>query len=156
RGQAPEKPPLLRLGPAVALATVSLDRALIRVRVGEQNQQSYRASFVFNPSGIRYLDVEFPAPPATLNVELKIRGRPVSWGPVDDQAVRPIGGDPARVARVPLSAGLPSKPTTLDIWYQIAPGQVGGRNVGWLGALGPLRTVLAAPRLCSHSGSGSV
>lgn len=156
RGERPETPPLLRLSEAVALATLGVDRALIRVRVGEQGQQSYRASFLLNPASIRHLDIEFPASPTTLNVKVELGGLPASWGPVDEQAARPIGGDAARVARVPLGAGFLRKPTILEVWYQIAPGQLSGANSGWLRVLGPLQTALRAPRLCGHTGRGSV
>jgi hypothetical protein len=156
RGERPEKPPLLRLGEAAALATLGVERALIRARVGEQGQQTYRASFLLNPAGVRHLDIEFPASPMALSVKIGIGGLPANWGLVEDQAPRPIAADPAHVARVPLGPRQLRKPTILDVWYQIAPGQIGGPSPGWTRILGPLQTVLYAPRLCEQTVRGSV
>jgi hypothetical protein len=156
RGERPDMPPRLHLKEATALATIGIDRALIRVGVGEQGQQAYHASFLLNPSGARYLDFEFPVSPAASSVRFEIGGLSASWGPVEEQVVRPVGGDRARVARVPLGAGLLRKPARVDVWYQIAPGQINSASPSWARALGPLQSVLYAPRLCGDPGRGSV
>jgi hypothetical protein len=155
RGERPEMPPMLRLSEASVLATIAIERALMRVWVNEQGQQNYRASFLLNPSGLRVLDLEFPASPTALNVRVEIGGLAADWRPVDDSMPRPLGGDPARIARVPLGGPM-RKPTMLDVWYQIAPGQIGVSNPGWTRVVGPLKTTLYPPRLCGHAGHGSV
>jgi hypothetical protein len=145
RGDRPDKPPLLRLSEAAALATVGVERALIRAVVSEQGQQTYVASFLLNPAGVRHLDIEFPAPPTSLNVKISIGGLPANWGVPEN-----------RVARVPLGPGEWRKLTLLEVAYQIAPGQIGGANSGWTRMLGPLQTILYPPRLCGQAVPGSV
>jgi hypothetical protein len=155
RGERPEDPPKLRLKEATALGAIGIDRVLIRSWVNEERQQSYRVSFLVNPTGARELDLEFPAPPAALNLRVQLDGQPASWGPPADAASSPVGGDPQHVARVPLGAA-PRTQMLLDVWYQIAPGQIGPTGPSWAGAIGPLKTVLYPPRLRGQAGLGMV
>jgi hypothetical protein len=155
-GHRPETPPVVRLSeaPFLSLATVGVQKALIRVWVTEQGQQSYRASFIVERAG-RYLDIEFPAPP-DINVKITVGGQKASWGPIDESAAKPLGNvDASRVARVPLGAGL-VKPTLVEISYETDPGQLAGRGPAWLRAVGPFQTLLKPPRLCGHANRASV
>jgi hypothetical protein len=156
RGERPEMPPRLHLTEATALATTAIERALIRVSVGEQGQQAYHASLLLNASSVRHLDFELPTQPATSNVRFEIGGLPVNWGGVEDQAALPVGVDPSRVARVRLGPGLARKIVRVDVWFQFAAGQLGSANSRWTRALPPLQSVLYAPRLCGDPGRGSV
>jgi hypothetical protein len=156
RGDRPESPPVLRLREAAALATFGIERALIRARIGEQGRQLYHASFLLHPAGARFVDIELPAPPVNLKLEVSLAGLQASWGSVDETAPLPSSADPARVAHVPLGPYSPGKPTVLDIWYQINPAQLAGAAAVWTRALGPLQTVLCPPRLCGQAVPGSV
>jgi hypothetical protein len=156
-GDRPETPPVLRLSEArfLPLATVGVTKALIRVWVGEHGQQSYRASFLVDRVG-RYLDIEFPAPPANLNVKIAVAGKEAGWGPVEENPVKAPGNvDASHVARVPLGTGL-LKATLVDIEYQLGPAQFSGRSPAWLRAVGPFQTLLQPPRLCGHTNHASV
>jgi hypothetical protein len=154
-GERPEDPPTLAMKEGTALASVGLERTLIRASVNEQGQQSYRASFVLNPSSTRYLDFEFPAPPTALNVRVELDGLLATWKPLVDTAQPPYASEPQRIARVSLGVA-PRAQTMIDVWYQIAPGQLNTTNPSWARGIGPLKTVLYPPRLCGYSGQASV
>jgi hypothetical protein len=151
-GDRLETPPVLRLSeaPFLPLATVSIQKALIRVWITDQGQQLYKASFLVDRAG-RYLDMEFPAPPASLNVKVFLGDLDAGWGPLDETAVRPLGNvDASHVARVPLGAGI-FKPTLIDITYQTGSIQLASRSPSWMRAIGPFQTLLHPPRLSGNA-----
>ena len=155
RGERPDDPPKLRLKEAIALATIGIERALIRVSLDEQGQQTYRASFLLNPFASRTLDIQFPVPTTVSSLSVKLDGRSANWVRVDEAASSSMGGDRLQLVRVPLG-GAPRKRVLLDIWYQIAPGQLGTATPSWARAVGPLKTTLYSPSLCGNAGQGSV
>jgi hypothetical protein len=158
RGDRLTAPPILRLSqvPFDSLGSVDVEKVLIRASVTDQGEQSYRASFLLQRASLPYLDIELPAPPTGLNVRFALGGLPANWGPVDDNAPTPAGsGDPPRIARVKLGAGL-IRPTILDVWYSIGLSQLPNRSASWTRALGPVQAVLYPPRLCGHSSRASV
>jgi hypothetical protein len=151
-GDRPEMPPVLRLSeaPFQPLATVAVQRALIRVLVTDEGQQRYHVSFLVARAG-RHLDIEFPAPPASLNVRVTRGEFDAGWGPIDETSAKPLGGvDVSRIAHVPLGAGI-FKPTLVDIWYQTGLGQSAGRGPAWLRTVGPFQTILQPPRICGDT-----
>jgi hypothetical protein len=160
RGSRLDMPLAVRLheGGSAMLDTVGVERALIRVDVTEQGQQSYHARFLINQVNTRYLDIEFPVPLSAVNPIIKLAGLDVhNWGPVKEGEPRPAGDvDPARVARLPLGTGFFSKPTVLEVWYQLAAGPTGSGANSWARALGPVQTTLEPPRLCGQSGRAPV
>jgi hypothetical protein len=155
RGERPDDQPKVRLREAIALSTIGIERALIRVSVDEQGQQSYRTSFLLNPFASRTIDIEFPAAPKALGVSIKLDGSLANWVPGEDVTPMPLSGDPHRIAHVPLG-GAPRKRMVLEVSHKIAPGQLGTAAPFWARAVGPLKTVLYAPSLCGHAGHGSV
>jgi hypothetical protein len=159
RGGRLDAPLALRLSEGAAvLATVGLERVLIRVNVTQQGQQTYQARFLINQLGTRYLDIELPAPLSTLNPVIKLGGLDVNnWGPVREGEPKPAGEvEPARVVRVPVGPDFFSKPSVLDVWYQVGPGQSTTTAESWARALGITQTTLQPPRLCGQSGRASV
>jgi hypothetical protein len=154
RSERPGDAPTLVVRQGATLASSGLERALIRVSVNEQGQQSYHTSFVLNQSSARFLDIELPGPPAALNVRIEVDGLLATWIPIAEAASRQIEGDPQRIARVPLG-GASRDRVMLDVWYQIAPKQLGSAQ-SWAWGLGALKTILYPPRLSGNAGQGSV
>jgi hypothetical protein len=98
------------------MATVGVERALVRVTVGEDGAQQVRASYQVSQLAARHLDLELPAPPAGLNLRVRLDQEPVKW--------KAEGG---RVARLEdLSPGLFRKPVVLEVAYQTAPAAADG------------------------------
>lgn len=157
-GDRPEAPPVLRLSevPFQRLATIAIQKALLRVWVTEQGQQGYHASFLVERAG-RYLDIEFPAPPASLlNVKVMVGDFESGWAPIEESSTRPLGGgDGSRIARVPLGTGI-LKPTLVEVQYQTGPAPYGGRGPAWIRAVGPFQTLLQPPRILGDANHASV
>jgi hypothetical protein len=155
RGERPEDPPKLRLKEAIALGAVGIDRVLIRVWVNEDGHQSYLVSFLLSPSGARDLDLEFPAPPAALNLRIQIDGRSANWGPPAETVSSSPDGVAPHIARVHLGT-VPRKQILMDVWYQAAAGQTAGSGMSRARVLGPLQTVIMPPRLRGQENRASV
>src|SRR5262249_32811181 len=132
-----------------------VQKALIRVLVTDQGQQRYHVSFLVARAG-RYLDIEFPAPPANLNVRVTRGEFDAGWGPIDETTAKPLGGvDVSRIAHLPIGAGI-FKPTLVDIWYQTGPAPPAGRVPAWLRGVGPFQTLLQPPHICGDTSYTSV
>lgn len=117
RTQTLESPLTLSLTEAALapLATIVVDRALLRARVDEAGFQTYRARFLIRKLITRTIDVELPAPPASLNLELALDGQRVD----DIQVVDENG----RVVRLKVEPDLYQKPVVLDLHYHLVPGR---------------------------------
>src|SRR5262249_22637634 len=67
----------LRLGTqaVAALPTLAVDRALIQATVSDNGHQAYRARFLVGKLSAHSFDVELPAPPAGINLEMFLDGK---------------------------------------------------------------------------------
>jgi hypothetical protein len=129
-------PPLaLRLDEAAPAVAALVERALVRVTVGEGGVQMYRARYAVTRLVAGHLDVELPGPVSALEARAKLDGKPVAWEAVDEQGRRNDGG---HVARLRLAPGLVKGRSVLEVAYQLPPGRAGG---------GPLQTVMQPPVL---------
>jgi hypothetical protein len=123
--------PLWLRSTAVAGAGALIDRALVQVDV-DGGMQSYRARYRLVRLTARRLEVELPVPVLTVELSVRLGGRPVPYEAVEETGRRSDGG---RVARLRLpSTG--DGPSVLEVSYRLAPGRLGG---------GPLATVLQPP-----------
>jgi hypothetical protein len=135
--QAPgvDAPLVLRAGEQSSAYAVLVERALVRVQLLEDGGQSYHASFQLRQLAGPYLDLEFPGPVATLNVQILLNRRKVTPDIVNDSGQQTDGGN---IARLRLSPELVRQASLLDLTYFLPPGRTAGS---------PLRTTLPAPVL---------
>jgi hypothetical protein len=131
-----------RTGPS-SLASVLVERALIRAVVTPEGGETYRARFLVSRWNSRALALELPAGASQLSVHVgrdRVTPRKQEKGPAERKSA------PA-VYLLPVEPDASSTPAILDIVYQIKP-EGGGRepaeDVGWLGQW---RTVLQPPVL---------
>ncbi len=155
RGDRLDQPPSIRLREAASFTTLGIERALIRVLITDLGQQTYHASFVLHQGDARFLEIEFPAPPANLSLRAALGGLPVAWGPAEESSRPAQVRDASRLARIPLNAGFAQKTVRLDLWYQLGAGQVPVRPP-WTRALGPVQSMLIPPRLAGWANRASV
>lgn len=128
-----------------ALPTLAVDRALIQAGISDSNQQSYRARFLISKMSAHSFDVELPAPPAGINLEMLLDGkRMTNLRPIDEEG-NPVEG--GRIVRVRVEPELYRGPVVLDIRYQITPGRADH---------GLLETRLQPPRLRGNVFPGRV
>ncbi len=128
-----------------ALPTLAVDRALIQAAVSDGNQQAYRARFLISKMSAHSFDVELPATPAGINLEMFLDGKRVTnLRPVDEEG-NPVEG--GRIVRIRVEPELYRGPVVLDIRYQITPGR---------GDHGILETRLQPPRLRGNVFPGRV
>ncbi len=107
---------LLRESPAVTLV---VDRALFRVTVGEEGGQTGRAEYRLSRLLTGTLPVEWPAPPAGLDVHVTFDGKPVRWTEAGlDLEPYVFAGQPSRL----------HQPRVLSIAYQLPGARAAG---GW-------------------------
>jgi hypothetical protein len=103
--------------------SVLVERALIRAEVGEQGAQDYDARFLLGRLAARHLDVELPAPPASLpQLKVTLDGKEVTGEPVNEAGERADGG---RVLRLRLAPDLVRGPAVLAVRYRLEPGRGG-------------------------------
>lgn len=118
--KGPEFPLTLQLTEPLGtpLAAGAVDRALIQAAVGDTGQQSYRARFLFHKVNGKTLDVELPAAPATLGLEVWLDGKRLpSWQTVDDDGRESETG---RIARLRVEPELYRRPVVLELRYHMA------------------------------------
>lgn len=124
----------LRGGPPVVAR-----RALVRVLVQEGQPHLYHASYLLQQVAGRTVEVELPAPLVALDgVRFSLDGVQLDAEPLDD-AGEP--SDAGRVARLRLPAEAQTRPTLLDVTYQLTP-----RGTS------PLATTLTPPVLRGEPG----
>jgi hypothetical protein len=148
--RAPDTPLLLRLeepqppGDGGSPITVLVDRALVRVSVGDGGQD-YRASFLLTQLATRDLDLEFPAPVISLNPRVILEGKDVDRKEVELEIVDETGrrADGGRIARLRLSPDLVRRPVVLEVSYHLPPGRT---------AAGPMQTTLQPPLIRGDTG----
>ncbi len=106
------------------LSTAIVERVLVRAAVVEGGFQEYRASFLLRQLINRHLDLELPAPPASLDLRVTLDGQPLGrhWDAVDENGKLADGG---RIARLTIGPWLSRKPAVLEVSYQLAPGRTG-------------------------------
>lgn len=108
-----------------SLAPVVVDRTLVQVVVADGAYQNYRARFLIGRLSARHLDVEFPAPVASLNVALALDGKTPRSQTVDANGKEVENGS---IIRLNVEPDLYRKPVVLDVRYQIAPGRTRGNH----------------------------
>lgn len=127
---------------ASPLAAVVVDRVLVQVVVGDGGQQTYRTRFLLSKVSARFLDVELPAPPASLNLDVRLNGLKLAATQVVDDAGRENAN--GRILRLPIQPELYlSQVAWLDVDYQLGPPSE--PRVGW--ANWRVQTALTPPRL---------
>lgn len=108
-----------------SLAPVVIDRTLVQAVVADGGYQNYRARFLLGRLSTRHLDIEFPAPVASLNVALALDGKTPRSQTVDAAGKEVENG---AIIRLNVEPGLYHKPVILDVRYQIAPGRTRGNH----------------------------
>jgi hypothetical protein len=118
------------------LASVIVDRVLIQAALAEGEQQTYRARFLLGKVSGRQLDVELPASPAALNLEVLLDGlRVPTLQAIDEDGNESETG---RIVRLQIEPELYRKPAVLELRYQIPPGR-GDSQGRWQATLEPPR-----------------
>jgi hypothetical protein len=139
-GQRPDQAPILSLGePAGAGQALSLiERALVQATVEENGAQRITARFLLNRLLTPMLDVELPAPPGVLSLDIRLRKEQQEvkqgWTVVDEN------GQPAnagKIIRLVIPAEFARGPFTLSVAYQL-PAERGQESGTW-------RTVVVPP-----------
>jgi hypothetical protein len=114
------------------LTAIAFDRALIQAAIADGGQQNYRARFLLHRIQSRSLDLELPAAPAAINLEVWLDGkRLTTWQTLDDDGRETETG---RIARIRVEPELYRKPVVLDLRYQLPPGRDDRR---WQATLSP-------------------
>jgi hypothetical protein len=111
-----------------ALPGAVVDRALIQVAVDEEGTETYRARFVVTRLSAAHLDVELPAAPAGLMLQVSLDHKRVPWRLLE-------GG--GKVVRLSVNPQLVGQPAVLDFSYRLVRGHPSGEGF-W-------RTSLLAP-----------
>jgi hypothetical protein len=127
------------------LATLTVEKALIQAQVLEAGQQSYRARFLLNKVAARALDVELPAPPASLNLEAWLDGQVLRFKTVDASGMEDEAG---HVARLRIVSDPHRRWRVLELRYHVPAGLVAGS--------GSLETAFQPPRLQGNFWLGRV
>jgi hypothetical protein len=140
QAQRVDAPLSLRLGEPSPAFTVLVDRAFVRVTVTGAGDQEYRARFLVRQLAGRHLEVEMPAPVATLNPRVTLDRNRVDPETVDET------GQPAeagRIIRLRLSPELVQQPSVLEVTYRLPSGRSSHRV---------LQTILQPPVLRGEAG----
>jgi hypothetical protein len=144
RCQQPNQQLSLRLCEGTgATVTALIERVLVRVVVLDDGGQNYRTSFLVSQLANRSLDVELPAPVATLNPRVTLDGKEVTPGTVDETGQQANAG---RTLRLRLPESL-HREAVLEVSYQIPAGRA---------ASGLVQTVLSPPVLKGDLGRAPV
>jgi len=119
------------LEPALpTLPGVVLDRGLVQVTVDDEGTEYYRARFLVSKLSTQHVDVELPAPPAGLMLQIALDRKRLTW-----RLTEPGG----KVVRLMVEPSLYTHPVVLDLAYRLAGGQPHG---AW-----PWRNTLHPPML---------
>jgi hypothetical protein len=108
----------------LSLPAHHVKKALVQVEIKEDGQQNYRARFLLSRIDSHFLDVELPAPPADLHMEILLDGERVLNGRGWTEARGEAGGSP--IARLRVEPGTDRKARVLDITYQLSRGRSEG------------------------------
>jgi len=124
RTARPDVPLALRYErPSSGLGRLVVDRALVQVQALDGGAQRYRIRLLLREPSGQPLEIQFPAPLATLDLQLFLDGKRLdSWEGVDETGK--VVGDSGRTARVRLAES--RKSSILEITYQLVPGRTGG------------------------------
>lgn len=117
----------LKLEPAEVPPTV-VERVLIQASVGDWGAQTYRARFLITRLTSRSLEVELPAPPASINLGLLWDNRRVTLQTVDESGSE---SDVGRIVRFSVDPDPGRLPALLDVHYQLVSGRDAERPSGW-------------------------
>jgi hypothetical protein len=129
-----------------ALPTVAVDRVLVQAAVSDGGHQSYRVRFLINKLTARSLDVELPASPGAINLDVLLDSKRVTALQVIDQEGNPV--DTEKIIRLRFDPEQYRRPVVLDLRYQVPPGKTEGA--------GRLQTSLVPPRLRGNVFAGRV
>ena len=88
---------------------VVVDRALIQVTVDEEGTEFYRARFVLSKLGSSHLDVELPASPAALMLQVALDHKALPWR---------LEEPGSKVVRLSVEPSLYTQPVVLDLAYR--------------------------------------
>jgi hypothetical protein len=136
RSSRTDLPLTLRAGEAAAAFTVLIDRALVRVDIGEGGEHNYRVSYRLSRLAGRHLDFELPAP---VSLTASLDGKRVEYEPIASDRPELKG----RLARLRLSPDLVRKPAILELAYSLTPDRTDST---------PVSSTLQAPRLLGEAG----
>jgi hypothetical protein len=156
-GEGMRAPLQVRVDEALAtpLQPVVLERGLVQVAVDEEGTEYYRARFLVSKLHAHHLDIELPAPPAGLVLQIGLDHKRIPWQLApeergtksDERAEEPSllasGSSPlvprGNQVRCMVHPSLYGRPVVLDITYRL----VAGRPLGsW-----PWRNSLLPPRI---------
>lgn len=103
------------------------ERALVQVRVQEGGVQRYRVRLLLRNGGPQTVDLAFPAPLGTLDLQILMEGKRLERWEGRDESGR-LAGDSGRIARVRLPNLGTRKTGILEMVYQLLPGRTGGSS----------------------------
>jgi hypothetical protein len=148
RSPRAEAPLALHWGEAPEGFGVLVDRAVVRVEVGEGGGQRLTVRYRLRHLAADHLDVELPLAVALAELTVVLGGKAVAFEAVDDAGRSSAGG---RVARLQLGSNLVQPGALLELSYALPPGRSGRGSAGlWTTALVPpiLREDRAAVPTC--------
>jgi hypothetical protein len=102
------------------------DGGLVQVIVDEDGTEYYRARFRVARLGADHLDVELPAPPAGLMLQVALDHKRLAWRliePGESKATEPSSPPSNNVVRLTLGPGLAVQSGLLDMTYRLAAGR---------------------------------
>jgi hypothetical protein len=97
---------------------VVLEQGLIQATVDEDGTEYYRVRFLIARLNMHHIDVEFPAPPAGLMLQVALDHKRLPWYLLEFPS--PPGGN---VVRLAVDPGLYSHAVVLDVTYRLAAGR---------------------------------
>ena len=112
----------LKTAAVTPLPTVAVDRVLMQAAVSDGGHQTYRARFLLGMLHARTLDIDLPAPPASINLDLLLDGKRLTGLQTIDEEGNPV--ETGRIIRLPIEPELYHGPVVLELRYQVAPGRV--------------------------------
>jgi hypothetical protein len=139
RSSRTDLPLTLRAGESGDAFTVLIDRALVRVDIGEGGVHTYRVSYRLARLASRHLDFELPGPVNAIALTASLDGKRVEYEPLSSDRLEQKG----RLARLRLSPDLVRKPAILELSYQLTPDRTDST---------PVSSTLQAPRLLGEVG----
>ncbi|MCS6851426.1 MAG: hypothetical protein NZ700_09705 [Gemmataceae bacterium] len=140
RGTGIDLPLTFRLHePTLApLATFVIDRVLVQARLDDSGEQTFRARFLLTRLSNRFLDLEFPASPASVNASILLDGKVVTRQLLVDEQGRPA--ETGRILRLEIDPAVYRPPVVLDVHCQV---MAKADHRPWA----PWRTVLTPPQV---------
>jgi hypothetical protein len=108
---------------------VVVDRALIQVTIDAEGTETYRARFLVSKISADHLDVELPAAPGVLMLQVALDRKRVAWRPT---------GAAGTVVRLSVAPALYPSPVVLDLAYRLPRGQAGNEGRWWTSLHAPV------------------